>query len=496
MSELQTKRPAPAWFNLALQLLPRSQFVRSFLVVLTGTVLSRAVLILAMPMLARLYDPASIGSWQLFTGLLQILSSIVCARYELAVMLPKSKQQAASLFWASLVVSSHVTCLAAIAITIWPERLEMLLGDVAVRPLFWSLPILVAMMGIQQATTYWLNRHEAFSSIAGANVVRSVGIVAIPLAITLVTRGNVTHLIVGTITGHFLATLMFLWSARRQDAAALLAGLSWPKIWTAAVEHRAYPLHVATSALITMGASRCVLFLLAIYSSSHTVGLYAMAASLTFLPVTFISQSLSQVLYPRIARDFGVQRLESFTKRVLYILVIVAVPPAVLFSFHAPVLFETILGDQWREAGEYATWLTGPSFFVLAGAWLVRFLDVAGKQRVGLVLEVTYSLLSIVLLFGLLHSNCTPLTSLAAYCLVTVAYNMIWMCVVFRVVHFRLAQLQGPFATLAVLVFASLTVCLATSNRDASIPSLLISTALVLLLQAIAAYLYLGVKRA
>ena len=62
----------------------RGRFFRDVATVLTGTVASRVLAVLAIPVLARLYTPAEFGLLAMFMTINAILSAVICLRYEMA----------------------------------------------------------------------------------------------------------------------------------------------------------------------------------------------------------------------------------------------------------------------------------------------------------------------------------------------------------------------------------------------------------------------------
>ncbi|MDI6867844.1 hypothetical protein [Methanoculleus sp.] len=57
----------------------------------------RLITILAAPVIARLYGPEAFGFLAIFTSITSIIGVVACMRYELAIMLPKTDEEAANL---------------------------------------------------------------------------------------------------------------------------------------------------------------------------------------------------------------------------------------------------------------------------------------------------------------------------------------------------------------------------------------------------------------
>ena len=77
---------------------PRSSsFATDVLKLVTGTTFAQIIAVLASPLLTRLYGPEAFGFLALFTSITSIIGVIACMRYEMAIMLPKTDEEAANL---------------------------------------------------------------------------------------------------------------------------------------------------------------------------------------------------------------------------------------------------------------------------------------------------------------------------------------------------------------------------------------------------------------
>lgn len=489
MNVSQADRSTFAVLSRLHQYLVHSEFVRSFLVVLSGTVMARAILILAMPLLARWYSPDAIGVWQLFVSFLAALSPVMTLRYEIAVTLPDTDEGAAGVFWLCLSISAVISLACVIPAYLYAEPVALAIGDQQLSRFLWLVPPLSMTLGIQQVCTYWLNRNGAFVATTHPIIVKSLAMVGIPIGIYCLTSADTQYLIAGTVIGNLVAALLLLWSIGHRNHTALRSGLSWKAIYSAAMQYRNYPIYIAPIGFVTQGAASLAYVLLAIYTTPRNVGLYAVAMQVTFLPVTFISQSLNQVFYPKLAREQDRERLQAFILQVLFQMVVFATPLAVLFAANAPDIFALLLGAQWKQAGIYAACLAGPSQMMLLTAWLNRMQHVAGRQRLELVMEATYSVVSILVLAVLLHSGVSPEFSVAAYCATTVIYNGIWLAVTFHVARFSIRSLLPTFSILLILAVLTFTACQSARYWFSPLAAAVIGTVSTLLIQLVAASL-------
>ena len=81
---------------------PSSSFAANVLKLVTGSVIAQGLGVLAAPVIARLFAPEAFGVAALFVSITGIIGVVACLRYELAIMLPKTDEEAANLLGISL----------------------------------------------------------------------------------------------------------------------------------------------------------------------------------------------------------------------------------------------------------------------------------------------------------------------------------------------------------------------------------------------------------
>src|SRR5256885_405341 len=83
-------------------------FARSVLTLASGTAAAQALLALSLPVLTRLYTPADYGALAVFSSTITVLLVLASLRFELAIPLPESDEDAASLLALSFLVLAGI----------------------------------------------------------------------------------------------------------------------------------------------------------------------------------------------------------------------------------------------------------------------------------------------------------------------------------------------------------------------------------------------------
>jgi hypothetical protein len=125
--------------------------LRSVLTLAGGTALSQGLIVLASPLLTRLYSPASFGAFTVFVSLLSVLSCVATLRYELAIPLPKDDDEALTTCILSGAVTLFYTAATAVPLLFFSTAIAELAGVPEIAPYLWLLPIGILGVGFYQS---------------------------------------------------------------------------------------------------------------------------------------------------------------------------------------------------------------------------------------------------------------------------------------------------------------------------------------------------------
>jgi len=137
---------------------PSNSFSGNILKLMSGTVLAQALGILAMPVVTRLFAPEAFGVLAIFASMTGIVGVIVCLRYELAIMLPDSNEEAANILGVSLLSVIIMTSLSALIVWLGNEKIISLLHAPQLKNYLWLVPVAIFIQGIFLALNYWNSR--------------------------------------------------------------------------------------------------------------------------------------------------------------------------------------------------------------------------------------------------------------------------------------------------------------------------------------------------
>lgn len=333
----------------------KASFASDVLTLAGGTTFAQMLMILAAPVLTRLYGPEDFGIWALYISITSIIGVIACLRYEFSIMLPESDEEAVNLLGLSILAVLVVSSLTVPFIWYFKTSIVDFLNAPLIEGYLWLVPPFVFVNGIFLAINYWNSRTKLFKRLSFSRISSSIS-----TSTTQIVLGIVEHpptaagLIGGSLAGQSAATLVLGGQIWRDDRNLIKKNLNWRKIYDGSIRHRNLPLIDSWSALMNSISWQLPAFLLSAFFTPAIVGFYSLGFRLLQLPMSLIGGSISQVFYQRASRAVSEGTLNILVENVFRMLVIIGMFPILILTIVGGDVFTVIFGKAWTEAGVYA----------------------------------------------------------------------------------------------------------------------------------------------
>ncbi|QXI49215.1 oligosaccharide flippase family protein [Pseudomonas anuradhapurensis] len=366
----------------------KSDFLRNVLTLMTGTTLAQAIPIAAMPLLTRLYTPEDFGVLALYMSIAGMISVVITARYEIAVMLPEREEDAASLVALSVCIAGVISLVLLAVILVFNEDIQGLLNNRAIGPWLYLLPITVFVTGMWQAFNYWNNRAKKFKRLAVSRVAQGGGMTLAQFVLTGLSAGG---LVVGYLVGQISGLLVFITRTWREDRT-VLSKVSLLSMLENARRYSKFPKYSMLGALLDNAAVQMPVLMLSKFYDTHVVGIFSLTFRALNLPMSLIATSFSQVLFQRfvvLQRD-NPERLAPFVLKLFVGLLGLMVPLVAFVWILGPDLFALVFGESWRQAGDYATILIFAVAIRFAVSPLSTVLAMDHNIKIGTLWQMIY----------------------------------------------------------------------------------------------------------
>ena len=403
----------------------KSEFGRNVVTLMTGSTISQIIPLALTPVLTRLFSPEEFGMYTLYMSMITFLLVISSGRYEQAIVLPKEKISAINILGLSFLILFSFILILYLGLFFFTNFIEAKINIPMLNDWLWFLPLCVFFASSYKILTYWSNRNKRFKGTSYSVITQTGTRMTTQLVggvekYSLITeKGNIisffksifnknwvspsgtTLLGVGTLIvsyaiGFVLGTFVLLFPFLKHDRG-LLKNISWKEMKTQAKIYEKFPkinsLHSLGDELKNIGVASTLFYVF----GDIILGFYSMTFRIIRAPLTVVGNSFAQVFYQKAAEmHANKQNYVGLINKTIKKLTLIATPIFLAILIFGPFLFEFVLGEKWRIAGEYAQYLT---------PWLFLNFIVSPVQQIGIIVNkqgeiFLFSLLGNAIIFG------------------------------------------------------------------------------------------------
>jgi len=366
-----------------------SNFSANVLKLITGSVFAQSLGIFVAPIVTRLFLPEAFGIAAIFISITSVIGSIACLRYELSIMLPESDEDAANLLAVCLCSVLIVTVISYTAIWVYKYEIVHLLNAPELGKYFWLIPFMVLIGGIYLSLNLWSSRAKRFGQVSIVNVISSTVTQSSKLGFGFSGYCNGGALIVATVLGRFLSTLILIGQIWHRDYRLFRVGIKWEKMIAGLKKFIKFPLFSTWSVLLNSASHQLPFWILAYYFSPKIVGYFAFASTVVGLPMDIVGQAVGQVFFQKVSEAHNrIGNLSQVVEEVFRRLVSFSIFPILLLILIGQDIFIVVFGARWAEAGVYVQILGLWIFFQFISSPISTLFAVLEKQSYGLFFNV------------------------------------------------------------------------------------------------------------
>ncbi|GIJ33481.1 Membrane protein involved in the export of O-antigen and teichoic acid [Micromonospora sediminimaris] len=386
------------------------------------------LLLLAAPVLARMYSPADFGAFAVLGTLATTLGAVASGRFELAVPLPERDQEAHDLVAVGLLAALGTALAGTAVLMVARGEIAALFNQPALSSWLWLTPWTAAAIAAVQVLNQLAIRYQRYPAIgrrnffqAGATLLTQIGAGLMGL--------RVGGLALGLGVGQTVGALSLLPGMRRRSGDGK-PETRHRSLWRTALKHRRFPLLLAPSGLLNVLGLQLPVLLIAYYYGSAVAGWFGFTQRVLAIPVGLLGLAVAQVYLAelsRAARTGGGQAAALFLQ-VSRQLGMVAAPGALLIAFAVPPAFTRVFGAEWSTSGTYVQALAVFTAAQLVGSSLSQTLIVFGRQGLQLAWDVGRLLLVAAAVMITARSGGSALAAVWAFGLSAAsAYGASWL---------------------------------------------------------------------
>jgi lipopolysaccharide exporter len=350
---------------------------RHIAVVGGATALGQGAIVVAAPVLARLYDPDAFGLLAVYSALLSVLLAGSSLRYDVAITIAADPDEALHLLVVSIFVALATSIVLGFVVLESGAQLSAVLGAPSLAALLWLLPIALFVSSVVQALASWAVYHRLFPALARMRVLQGLTQAACQTALGIISSGPL-GLIAGDVMGRVVGAdrlLRPLFSVARSTNLGLRTmGVYARKRW-------GFVQVMVAASLLNALSLQVPFLMIPAFFDLQSSGQYFLAYRLLVLPASLVAAAVSQVFFGEASyRRADPRALHALAKNAAVSLLVFSIPTYGIVAVGGPALIEAVFGQRWGPAGLYAQ-VMAPWLMVWSVASPISTLLLVGRRE-------------------------------------------------------------------------------------------------------------------
>ena len=353
-----------AVLKAAITKLFNNDFFRHSLILLVGTVIAQTIPIGMQLFLRRAYSPEDFGAFSVYMSIIGIIAIIVTLRYEMAIVLPETNDDASNVLGLTICLSFVFSLVLSVVLIVFHFSIVRVLNFPVKYGFFlYFIPPAVFLVSSYQAINYWLVRIKAFKASSINKISRRVveGLVQVAFGIVRLPVG----LVIADLSGNIANNISGINQIKKKGFG--LKTISLKKMSLLSKKFIHFPKYNLLPAVLdTCTLAMPIFFINKIFSSKYA-GYVDLTQLAIVAPLSLISTTISQVLLQKISekRKTG----KSIHRNILSlsaILFSISFTVFIIIQLWSTDLFRIVFGDKWVISGQIAK--------ILVFSYTVRFI--------------------------------------------------------------------------------------------------------------------------
>ncbi len=314
--------------------------------------------LLSTPILARYYSPDHFGIWAIFVAVTSLLITVSALRYDMSILLPKSKKHSLML---SLISLRHVLAVTLVTLVLC---FVLFLADYGAKYIYIFVPFSILFGGMSLITTAQLVYDRKYKEISISKFSQTVITVILNFVFIFFTSlGYVgIGLVVSTVIGQLLCFCMQ--SFYLGFGYSSLINLLYRRYSTRlAKKYRDFFTYSLPEAFVGTVSLTLPIYILSLNHTIETVGQYTLAQRILLVPLAILGSALSSVYMKEFSEKISMNGSISgdLLKLWFYYLMGGFIPAILIYTFSMPVIV-LLLGEEWQLTGEIIGALSIPAY--------------------------------------------------------------------------------------------------------------------------------------
>ena len=405
----------------------KNEFFKNVATLISGTTLAQVFSVIIYVVLSRIYTEEDFGVFGLYMNILNIVVIFSTARYDQAILLPKSDRESMNLLGLSGLISVGVSLVLLLLVFPLNDTICRWLGSNEISTWLYFIPLSTFLVAWFTILKNHANRDKKYRLIAGANIGQSLGNSLTKLGLGFLMAGA-AGLIFGVVFGQLAGFLVFF-AIHLPSLRIRGSWLSLSEMRRLGRKYSMFPKFNMWQALINNLSAAFPVFIFSSFFSTTIAGFYTFGFMIIHRPVHLVGNAFYQVIFQRFVekshnKEPILPELYLFIRRALQVMLV----PFILMGIFAPEIFGFVFGENWTEAGEYARFML-PWIFMVGLSMPLSFMpDMYQEQRKAMIIDGIRLLLRLLgMVIGIVYNNIyLALVLYSGASTLLIGVNLIW----------------------------------------------------------------------
>jgi O-antigen/teichoic acid export membrane protein len=384
----------------------RYEYFKNFIILLSGSITAQLITIFFSPILSRFYEPDQFGIFATYSSFLAIISVICCARFELAIVLPKKISDAVLIFNLCLLISIIIAVLL-LPITLFAyffinvENLEYI----------FLFPLVTIFSSLNIALIYFHTKLENFKITSISKIIQTsvIGIISLLASYGFRNYG----LIIGSCFGQLFCIIYLFVKLPAQYQIKAFNFNEFSSLVKIGREYIQFPKLSLFPSLLNIFTNQSVNFYFVFVFGSIYAGNYFFASKIFLLPASLIGSAFTDIFFQKTNEmRLNNQQLLKFTISNFFYLLFISLIFFFSIYFLSPMFFVNIFGEKWAYAGSLSSFLAFNMLLRLVFSPLTMLFTSLNKVKVGAIWQYFYFITYHLLLLFLFYYNVSFINSI------------------------------------------------------------------------------------
>ncbi len=330
-----------------------SEFVRNAATLATGTTIAQIISIGTAPIVYRIYSKIDYGTLGLYMAIVGVIGVFSTMQFTQIILLEKDDEQSKVAMWLNRYINSIFTGLVFLFVLVFQNYIGHWANNELITPWLFLIPISIFFGGQNEIFRVWANRKKEYKLLTINSVIVAVSVPVFSITIGLLHKGPL-GLFIGLVASQVIPTVVLMLGLRsKYDMGP--RGIRTQSMVAIAKRNYNFPLYTLPSEFINRFTNQLPVFMISKFLGPATVGVYNLCVRMLGLPISLITNAISEVFRQRATNDYNqTGSCRPIFKKTFKTLSLISILPIIIILAFGPDIFAFGFGEKWRMAGQFA----------------------------------------------------------------------------------------------------------------------------------------------